>query len=84
MIHAPDCRVDAGQANDGLDRRPRSRMLNVTLDVLSRPGVQLTGASVTCPCVWKAEGTDARPVRIPRYNNENRWYIEKYQHREPV
>ena len=53
--------------------------MNVKLDVLSRPGVQLTGAAVTCPCVWKAEGADARPVRIPRYNNENRWYIEKYQ-----
>ena len=58
--------------------RVLSRM-NVKLDGLSRPGVQLTGASVTCPCVWRAEGTDARPVRIPRYNNENRWYIEKYQ-----
>ena len=53
--------------------------MNVKLDGLSRPGVQLTGASVTCPCVWKADGNDARPVRIPRYNNENRWYIEKYQ-----
>jgi len=53
--------------------------MNVTLDALSRPGVQLTSASVACPCVWKAEGMDARPVRIPRYNNENRWYIEKYQ-----
>jgi hypothetical protein len=53
--------------------------MNVKLDGLSRPGVQLAGASVTCPCVWRAEGTDARPVRIPRYNNENRWYIEKYQ-----
>jgi hypothetical protein len=41
--------------------------------------VQLTGASVPCPCVWKSEGSDARPVRIPKYNNENRWYIEKYQ-----
>jgi hypothetical protein len=20
-----------------------------------------------------------RPVAIPRYNNENRWYIQKYQ-----
>ena len=20
-----------------------------------------------------------RPVAIPKYNNENRWYIEKYQ-----
>ena len=53
--------------------------MNVKLDVLSRPGVQLTGASVTCPCVWKADGPDARPVRIPKYNSENRWYIEKYQ-----
>ena len=53
--------------------------MNVPLDALSRPGVQLTGAAVTCPCVWKAEGTHARPIRIPRYNNENRWYIEKYQ-----
>jgi hypothetical protein len=51
----------------------------VKLDELSRPGVQLAGASVTCPCVWKVDGTDARPVTIPRYNNENRWYIEKYQ-----
>ena len=53
--------------------------MKVELDELSRPGVQLAGASVTCPCVWKAEGTDVRPVAIPRYNNENRWYIEKYQ-----
>lgn len=53
--------------------------MKVDLDELSRPGVQLAGASVTCPCVWKAEGTDVRPVTIPRYNNENRWYIEKYQ-----
>ncbi|MEP7246305.1 MAG: hypothetical protein ABI885_21870 [Gammaproteobacteria bacterium] len=53
--------------------------MNVELDELSRPGVQLAGAAVTCPCVWKAEGTEVRPVSIPRYNNENRWYIEKYQ-----
>ena len=53
--------------------------LKVRLDELSRPGVQLAGASVTCPCVWKAGGTAPRPVAIPRYNNENRWYIEKYQ-----
>jgi hypothetical protein len=53
--------------------------MNVKLDELSRSGLQLTGAAVTCPCVWKVEGKDARPVRIPRYNNENRWYIEKYQ-----
>lgn len=53
--------------------------MKVKLDELSRPGVQLAGAAVTCPCVWKAEGTEVRPVGIPRYNNENRWYIEKYQ-----
>ena len=53
--------------------------MKVELDELSRPGTQLAGASVTCPCVWKAEGTNVRPVAIPRYNNENRWYIEKYQ-----
>ena len=53
--------------------------MKVKLDELSRPGVQLAGASVTCPCVWKAEGMDVRPLAIPRYNNENRWYIEKYQ-----
>jgi hypothetical protein len=53
--------------------------MKVKLDELNRPGVQLAGASVTCPCVWKTEGTDVRPLAIPRYNNENRWYIEKYQ-----
>jgi hypothetical protein len=34
---------------------------------------------VTCPCIWKTEGTDARPLAIPKYNNENRWYVQKYQ-----
>ena len=53
--------------------------MKVKLGELSRPGVQLAGATVTCPCVWKADGTEVRPVTIPRYNNENRWYIEKYQ-----
>jgi hypothetical protein len=53
--------------------------MKVDLDELSRPGVQPAGSSVTCPCVWKAEGTNVRPVTIPKYNNENRWYIEKYQ-----
>jgi len=53
--------------------------MKVDLDELSRPGVLPIGSSVTCPCVWKADGTDIRPVAIPKYNNENRWYIEKYQ-----
>jgi hypothetical protein len=51
--------------------------MNVELSELSRPGVQLL--NVSCPCVWKAEGNGVRPVSIPKYNNENRWYIEKYQ-----
>jgi hypothetical protein len=53
--------------------------MKVQLDELSRPRMMLTGTTVTCPCVWKAQGTDALPMAIPKYNNENRWYIEKYQ-----
>ena len=53
--------------------------MKVDLDQLSRPGVQPAGSTVACPCVWKADGTSVVPVTIPRYNNENRWYIEKYQ-----
>jgi hypothetical protein len=58
------------------------RVLNrmkVGLNELSRPGEQSEDDPVRCPCVWKAEGENVRPVTIPRYNNENRWYIEKYQ-----
>jgi len=55
-----------------------SRM-NVGLGELSRPNGLSADFSVKCPCVWKADGEAARPVAIPRYNNENRWYIEKYQ-----
>jgi hypothetical protein len=53
--------------------------MKVGLGELSPPGAQIAGASVTCPCLWKAQGTDVRAVAIPKYNNENRWYIEKYQ-----
>ena len=53
--------------------------MNIRLDELNRPGVQVAGASVTCPCIWKTVGSDARPLTIPRYNNENRWYVQKYQ-----
>jgi hypothetical protein len=74
----PVAAYNGGSRNVARLYRALTRM-NVTLDALSRPGEPLTGASVTCPCVWKTEGTDTRPVRIPRYNNENRWYIEKYQ-----
>lgn len=53
--------------------------MKVNLDELRGPGLQAVGGSVACPCIWKADGTEARPLSIPKYNNENRWYIEKYQ-----
>jgi predicted small secreted protein len=74
----PVAAYNGGPRNVAKLYRVLTRM-KVRLDELSRPGMQLTGASVTCPCVWKAEGEDIRPLTIPRYNNENRWYIEKYQ-----
>ena len=46
---------------------------------LRPPGEQPAGKPVNCPCLWKEDATGVRPVTIPRYNNENRWYIEKYQ-----
>jgi hypothetical protein len=74
----PVAAYNGGPRNVTKLHRVLTRM-KVKLDELSRPGVQLAGAAVSCPCVWRAEGTDVRPVAIPRYNNENRWYIEKYQ-----
>lgn len=52
--------------------------MKVKLAELSRPGEQ-PPKPVPCPCVWKEDASGVRPVTIPRYNNENRWYIEKYQ-----
>jgi hypothetical protein len=46
---------------------------------LRAPGQQLPGAFVTCPCFWIEDAGGVRPVPIPKYNNENRWYVEKYQ-----
>lgn len=54
--------------------------LGVAPEDLTRPGEHSLDLPVSCPCVWRRDGEDARPVPIPRYNNENRWYIEKYQH----
>jgi hypothetical protein len=56
------------------------KRMKVQLDELTRPQEEEDeDSSVRCPCVWKTDGDAARPVSIPRYNNENRWYIEKYQ-----
>jgi hypothetical protein len=74
----PVAAYNGGPRNVTKLHRVLTRM-KVKLEELSRPAKQPEGASVACPCVWKAVGTDVRPVSIPRYNNENRWYIEKYQ-----
>jgi hypothetical protein len=74
----PVAAYNGGSRNVGKLYRVLTKM-KVGLGELSPPGVQIAGASVTCPCLWKAQGTDVRAVAIPRYNNENRWYIEKYQ-----
>jgi hypothetical protein len=55
------------------------KRMGVNLEDLRSPGEQPPGKQVICPCLWKAEATGVRPVAIPKYNNENRWYIEKYQ-----
>jgi hypothetical protein len=55
------------------------KRMKVKLDELRRPGEAPPGKKVTCPCLWKAHATDVVPVTIPRYNRENRGYIEKYQ-----
>jgi hypothetical protein len=56
-----------------------TRKMGVRLEDLRLPGEQPPGREVNCPCLWKEDATGVRPVPIPRYNNENRWYIEKYQ-----
>jgi hypothetical protein len=55
------------------------KRMGVELEDLRPPGEQPQGTEVNCPCLWKEEATGVRPVAIPKYNNENRWYIEKYQ-----
>jgi hypothetical protein len=55
------------------------KRMGMTLEDLRRPGEQLPGRPVACPCFWKEDGAGVRPVMIPKYNNENRWYIYKYQ-----
>ena len=49
------------------------------LEDLRPAGKQPPVQQVICPCLWTASTTGVRRLAIPRYNNENRWYIEKYQ-----
>jgi hypothetical protein len=74
----PVAAYNGGPRNVNKLHRVLTRM-NVQLDELSRPHAEFDVSEVRCPCVWKANGEAATPVPIPRYNNENRWYIEKYQ-----
>jgi hypothetical protein len=55
------------------------KKMGVKLEDIRLPGEQPEKKPVTCPCLWKEVGIGVRPVAIPRYNSENRWYIEKYQ-----
>jgi hypothetical protein len=55
------------------------KKMRVKLEELSRPGEAPPGKKVTCPCLWKATAAGVIPVAIPRYNRENRGYVEKYQ-----
>jgi hypothetical protein len=55
------------------------KKMGVKLEDLRLPGEQAGGKPVNCPCLWREADTGVRPVAIPRYNNENRWYSEKYQ-----
>jgi hypothetical protein len=74
----PVAAYNGGPRNVGKLYRVLSRM-RIQLGELSRPQPEPADSPVRCPCVWKAVGDTAHPVAIPRYNNENRWYIEKYQ-----
>lgn len=75
----PVAAYNGGPRNVAKLHRALDRM-RVRIDDLRRPGEQLADSPVTCPCVWTEVGGAVRPVAIPRYNRENRWYIEKYQH----
>jgi hypothetical protein len=56
-----------------------TKKMRVELGELRLPPEEMPEIQATCPCLWKEVGGELRAVSIPRYNNENRWYIEKYQ-----
>jgi hypothetical protein len=55
------------------------KRMRVDLEDLRPPGAQSSDEQVPCPCLWRESPEGVQAVTIPRYNNENRWYIEKYQ-----
>jgi hypothetical protein len=53
--------------------------MGVNLVDLRPPGDQPEGRAVPCPCLWTEGPAGVYPLTLPKYNNENRWYVEKYQ-----
>jgi hypothetical protein len=74
----PVAAYNGGPRNVNKLYRVMQRM-GLTPDDLRAPGEQPAGSPVTCPCLWKEYAGIVRPVSIPKYNNENRWYVQKYQ-----
>jgi hypothetical protein len=55
------------------------KRMRVNLEDLRMPAVESDDDSVSCPCLWHEQPAGIYAMTIPRYNSENRWYIEKYQ-----
>jgi hypothetical protein len=55
------------------------KKMKLKLGELTRPTDATLLPKVVCPCLWKATTAGVIPIAIPRYNRENRGYIEKYQ-----
>lgn len=53
--------------------------MGVSPQDLRAPGEPQAWTTVTCPCLWTESFGVVRPVSIPKYNNENRGYVQKYQ-----
>jgi hypothetical protein len=53
--------------------------MRVNLEDLRPPAVSEDDDPVSCPCLWREGPEGVYAMKIPKYNSENRWYIEKYQ-----
>ncbi len=74
----PVAAYNGGPRNVTRLKRSIDRM-GVRIEDLRAPGRQPDGNPVDCPCLWTEGPAGVQPRSIPRYNEENRWYIEKYQ-----
>lgn len=55
------------------------KRMQVNLEDLRPPATSPDEISVSCPCLWREGPAGVDAMTIPKYNSENRWYIEKYQ-----